>query len=230
MTNQPTTYVLVVFLLLLYQPAQTAESDWTLALNKNGVAVYTKPVEDSVFDEFKGIVVINAHIDVLEMVLRDIPSFPLWMSGCKASPIIEEIDKNNYIFYFVQDLPWPLADRDTAMRAKASFDRQNGYYTVFFHSINDHRVPVKDGLIRMNMKGGFILRHIDQHHTQVTFFIKAYPGGSIPGIIANIFSREIPYETLLAMKDVVLKEKYINSAMAKRADSGSPEHNPEYPQ
>ena len=220
------TITLITALLLLFSPVTATEKSWQLSLNKNGVAVYTKPAENSVFDEFKGVVVIDANIDVLEMVLRDIPSFPIWMSGCKESPIIEEIDKNNYIFYFVQGLPWPLTDRDTAMKAKARFDRQNGFYSVSFHSIDDPRVPLRTGRIRMNMEGGFTLKRTDNDHTTVTFFIKANPGGSIPGIIANIFSREIPYETLLSMKDIAKEEKYISQAALKRSRSNSPEHTP----
>ncbi|MBW1892711.1 MAG: hypothetical protein JRI91_03310 [Deltaproteobacteria bacterium] len=215
MTNKATLFIISTIILLLCCPVTAAESSWQLILDKNGVTVYTKPVKNSVFDEFKGIAVINVNIDVLEMVLRDIPAFPLWMSGCKASPIIEEIDSNNYIFYFVQGLPWPLNDRDTAMKAKADFDRKNGYYSVNFHSIDDQRVPVKDDLIRMKMEGGFVLKYIDNDHTMVTFFIKAYPGGSIPGIIANIFSREIPYETLLGMKNIAQNERYANRPPAK---------------
>lgn len=214
-------------ILLLCCPVMATEQSWELSLEENGIAVYTKPAENSVFDEFKGVVVIDANIDVLEMVLRDIPSFPIWMSGCKESPIVEEIDYNNYIFYFVQGLPWPLTDRDTAMKAKAEFDRKSGFYSVFFHSINDPRVPLKDGRVRMKMEGGFTLNRMDNEHTTVTFFIKANPGGSIPGIIANIFSREIPYETLLSMKSIAHQEKYINSAAAHRLDSDSLEHTPE---
>ena len=222
-----TITLLSALLLLCFCPVTATEKTWQLSLDKNGVAVYTKPADNSVFDEFKGVVVVNADIDVLEMILRDIPSFPLWMSGCKESPIIEEIDKNNYIFYYVQGLPWPLTDRDTALKAKAEFDRKNGFYSVHFHSIDDPRVPLRTGRIRMNMEGGFTLRRTDSDRTTVTFFIKANPGGAIPGIIANIFSREIPYETLLGMKDIAKEDKYINLAAKRRSGSGSPEHTPE---
>ena len=78
----------------------------------------------------------------------------------------------------------------------------------------------------MNMEGGFTLKRTDSNHTTVTFFIKANPGGSIPGIIANIFSREIPYETLLSMKDIAKEEKYIKQAASERSCSNSPEHTP----
>ncbi len=242
LTNKAALFIISTIILLLCCPATAAESSWQLTLNKNGVAVYTKPAKGSVFDEFKGVVIIDANIDILEMILRDIPAFPLWISGCKASPIIEEIDSNNYIFYFVQGLPWPLNDRDTAMKAKADFDRKNGYYSVNFHSINDKRIPVKNDLIRMKMEGGFILKRIDNNHTMVTFFIKAYPGGSIPGIIANIFSREIPYETLLSMKNIaqkyrgqlfILDRKQTGNVKneeltpANQSNSNSPEHNPQ---
>ena len=95
MKNKATQFMISGIILLLCCQAWAAENNWKLTLRKNGVAVYTRPAKDSVFDEFKGVVVINANIDVLEMVLRDIPAFPLWMSGCKASPVIEEIDKKN---------------------------------------------------------------------------------------------------------------------------------------
>ena len=43
---------IIGILLLLCCPVTATEKSWQLSLDKNGIAVYTKPAENSVFDEF----------------------------------------------------------------------------------------------------------------------------------------------------------------------------------
>jgi len=61
----------------------TAASDWKLAIQKDGIEVSTRPVKGSDFDEFMGTADIDASIDVVYAVFKDIPAATQWMADCK---------------------------------------------------------------------------------------------------------------------------------------------------
>ena len=54
MSRNTAVLIISAIIILFHYPLKAAETGWRLSMNKNGVSVYTKPAEDSVFDEFKG--------------------------------------------------------------------------------------------------------------------------------------------------------------------------------
>lgn len=200
--------IIMFYFLLITQV--NADDQWHLSKKTDGIWVYTRPSPTCGFDEFKGITIIDSGIEVLGMVLKDIPSFPLWMSDCQKSPIIEQNGRNDYIFYFVQKVPWPVKNRDMVLQARTTIDWKAGYFQVDFHSVDDARIPLSDEYIRMKVVGRFLLEYIDRDKTQVTYTIKADPGGYMPAVIANIISRKIPFETLCGMREIVKNSRYRN--------------------
>ncbi|MFZ5568782.1 MAG: START domain-containing protein [Thermodesulfobacteriota bacterium] len=188
--------------------ATEATENWRLSKKQDGIWVYTRPSATCSFNEFKGIIIIDAGIEVVGMVLKDIPSFPLWMSDCQQSPIIEKNGRNDYIFYFVQHMPWPVENRDTVLQARTTIDWNAGYFQVDFHSIQDDRIPPQPDCIRMKVVGRFLLEYIERRKTQVTYWIQADPYGSMPAVIANMISRKIPLETLQGMRKMVMDHRY----------------------
>ncbi len=197
--------------MMLTQFSKAAE-EWRLSNKSEEVWVYTRPSDTCSFDEFKGITVIDAGIDVLGMVLQDIPAFPLWMSDCQKSPIIERNGRNDYIFYFVQKMPWPVKNRDMVLQARTTIDWKAGYFQVDFHSIDDSRLPPGSDYVRMKVVGRFLLEYIERHKTQVTYWIQADPAGYMPAVVANMISRKIPYETLIGMREMVKDSRYHHMA------------------
>ena len=57
--------------LFLISMALFAESGWKRVKNSNGIQVYTRSVAGSDLDEFKGITVVDARIEVIGEVIRD---------------------------------------------------------------------------------------------------------------------------------------------------------------
>lgn len=198
-----------LILLYLLQICHVFGDDgWRLSKKHNEIWVYTRPSPTCGFDEFKGITIIDARIEVLGIVLKDIPSFPLWMSDCQKSYILEQNGKNDFIFHFVQTLPWPVKNRDMVLQARSTIDWKAGYFQVDFHSVDDGRIPTSDDYIRMKVVGCFLLEYIEREKTQVTYIIQADPSGFMPAVVANLISRKIPYETLLRMREMVKYNRY----------------------
>lgn len=208
MSNQYTILILVILLTLSCKVIFSQE--WKLKENDDNIEVFTRPVDGSSMEEFKGIALIDARFEVVTELLRDIPSFHDWMYCCKETKAIEEIDRNNKILYYIYDSPWPVDDRDVVLKINTIIDLSAGRAVVEIQSQTHDKYPPNDDYTRMiTMQGKYIIEFVERQKTRVTFILFVNPGGSVPASLANMSSIKIPYETLKNMKEMVKKEKYI---------------------
>lgn len=195
--------------ILLAPIAALSESGWQLALHRNGIEVSTRAVPGSDLDEFMGTTVIEASINVIEAVIDDVPAAPQWMADCREARTIRKIDKNSSMVLNVTKTPWPVYDRETLLISTKQRDAKAGTVIFEFHSINDPAVPVGKKNVRIPaIDGRWILIPVDEKHTKVTYTVKSNPGGSIPKFIAKQRSTDIPYKTLLGLKEMVKNDIY----------------------
>jgi len=201
---------LVILCFLVAMPAGViAASDWKLAIQKNGIDVSTRPVKGSDLDEFMGTADIDASIDVVYAVLKDIPAATQWMADCKENREIRKIDENTSVQFNVTKAPWPVSDREALCIVYEKKDEKTGKITIEFHETNDPPVPVGKGNVRMpEISGQWVLTPINRDHTKVLYTVKSNPGGSLPQALANMKSKDIPYNTLMGLKMMVKKDKY----------------------
>ncbi len=204
----------VILSFVLAMPAGVmAASDWNLKIQKDGIEVSTRPVKGSDLDEFLGTADIDASIDVVYAVIKDIPAATQWMADCKENREIRKIDEYTSIQFNVTKAPWPVSDREALVIVNEKKDEKTGKITIEFHETNDPPVPVGKGNVRMpEISGQWVLTPINRDRTKVIYTAKSNPGGSIPKALANLKSKEIPYNTLLGLKMMVKKDKYKKAA------------------
>ena len=206
-------YSVILSLLVTMPAVATAASDWKLAIQKDGIEISTRPVKGSDLDEFMGTADIDASIDVVYAVIKDIPAATQWMADCKESREIRKIDANTSVQLNVTKAPWPVWDREALCIVYEKKDEKTGKITFDFHQTNDPSVPVGKGNVRMpEISGQWVLIPINRDLTKVIYTAKSNPGGSIPKAIANLKSKEIPYNTLLGLRMMVKKDKYKKAA------------------
>jgi hypothetical protein len=207
----------VILSFLVAMPAGVmAANDWKLAKQKDGIEVSTRPVKGSDFDEFMGSADIDASIDVVVAVLKDIPAATQWMADCKENREIRKIDEHTSVQFNITKAPWPVADRESLCIVTENKDEKTGKITFAFHETNDPSVPVGKGNIRMpEISGQWVLTPINKDHTRVLYTVKSNPGGSLPKLLANSKSKDIPYDTLMGLKMMVKKDKYKKVAKSR---------------
>lgn len=187
--------------------------EWQFSKSVDGIQIYTKTIDNSKISEFKGITIVDARIEVVGMVLRDISAYTQWMSGCMESRIIEKFDENNLITYYTQETPWPVQNRDVVIKATTQIDWERGSVIVNFQSIEDVRMPPTEKFVRMNeMRGEWQLKYVDRTHTKITFLLKLDPAGAIPAFMVNSSNNNFQYHTLLNLKKMVTQQKYLDAA------------------
>ncbi len=209
-------YSVILSFLVVMPAGVMAAGDWKLAIQKNGIEVSTRPVKGSDFDEFMGSTDIDASIDVVVEVLKDIPAATQWMADCKENREIRKIDENTSVQFNVTKAPWPVSDREALCIVTEKKDEQTGTITFAFHETDDPSVPIGKGNVRMpEISGQWVLTPINQDHTKVVYTVKSNPGGSLPKALANMKSKDIPYNTLMGMKMMVKKDKYKKAAKSR---------------
>ena len=199
----------ITFLIsILISPLSAAE--WKLVKEKDGIKIYNRPVEGFPVDEFKGIAVIDAPMEVIIEVLHDVPAGTEWMKDCKEARIIKEIDDLVKYLYVHQDAPWPVSDRDAVVKSEGKLSFKKGIAKFDAKGVKEPMVPIKKKCVRMTvLDGGWTLKRIAPDKTEAIYQVRADPAGSIPKFLVNFFSKDIPYHTIMGMRKMVKKEKYI---------------------
>ena len=203
-----------VILLILLPGYSKAEDQWTLKKDSNGVKVYSMPSGGANLIIFKGVAEIDAPIEVVTEVVKDIPSYTQWYWQCKEARILKtDPGKHTIIFYFVSHPGWPVSDRDFIVYNTQVGDPKSGEVSFVLGNIAEDIVPRQDGIVRLkNVSGGWNIKKIDSNRTTVTLLIKTEPGGSVPLAIANMTMADTPFNTLKELRRMAAMDKYYQKA------------------
>ena len=189
------------------------EPDWEFIKEQDGIRLYRRNVPGTRLDEFKGETVIDARIDVIGMALRDVPAYPTWMPDCQQIRFVEKFDEENFIFYQIQNAPWPIIDRDAVVKVSTIIDWEVGRFTVTLQDIEDPRVPPVPNLVRLaHLSGQWHVEFLDRGHSRVTYTFTADPAGALPINMVNANLQKAPYTTLQGLRHIVREPMYIEAA------------------
>ncbi|MFW5989335.1 MAG: START domain-containing protein [Desulfosudaceae bacterium] len=215
------TICLAAALLLLLTAAGLAESEWEHLYTKDGIEIYKKTLPGTDVCAFKGVGFVDAKMEVIGCVLRDIPAYPQWMAKCKKALVLKDIDRNTKILYNVIDAPFPYKDRDMVVDNETVYNLDNGTAEITFGVAEDTSLAPPSGkYVRVEeLSGRYLLEFFGREKTRLTYLHRADPGGNIPVSLANrVEIRNYPYTNIKGLRKMVKKEKYIEKGAA------SPEH------
>jgi hypothetical protein len=194
-----------------------AEPEWQLYRDQEGIQLYSRPLPNSDFLEFKAVTIMETEIEAVGIVLRDVSAYPQWMPGCKRIDVVERFDENNMIVHYVRKMPWPLTDRDLVLNVRTQINWEVGAFTVQMSPIDDPRIRPQAGLTRMkNMVGQWLVKYVDREHTRVTYIFRADPALALPASIINNDMQDFPYQTLRGMQAILREPRYIEAERASQ--------------
>jgi len=200
-----------ISLLLFFAPSLFAGDEWKPAKNSNGIQTYTRNVAGQDLDEFKGITMVNAPIEVITEILMDLENYDKWFGNCVKQRVIKSFAKMDNILYHVQKVP-VITNRDVVVRGTMTADFVKGKAVLDMNAIKSNQMK-DSGLVRMpKLSGKFILTRTSPTTTKVFFSINANPGGSVPAWLANSVVKEQPYKTLKGLKKMAKRDIYFEKA------------------
>ena len=199
---------------------QIQEDEWELLSRDKGIETYRMRHKGTDVQTFKGVAFVDAKIEVVGEVMRDIPNYPKWMHNFKKTEVLKEIDRNTYVFHTVIKTPIIYQNRDLVVENKTTYNFDNGTARLDFWAAKDFKYPEQKGLFRIDMLEGFyVLEYFGRDKTRVSYQFRSNPGGNIPLAAANwVEIRHFPYHTLKGLQRMAKEQKYIDAGRA------SPEH------
>lgn len=183
--------------LLLLAASLFASCEWKVRKNEEGITVSTKCSTESSIDEFRAVAVVGAKVERIAALIDDVSRAPEWIKYCKKGQLIKRLDAKHTIAYTINDLPWPLTDRDSAVLNIKS-ELAGGGVKIEFEA-RPEAVPKDDSLIRIKLLRGFWLLEPVEGGTKVTYQVLSDPG-NLPAWMVNLGLVEQPFETMKNLK------------------------------
>lgn len=191
---------------------------WKLEKKKDDCEVYTSKVAGKEYISAKAVCVIDAPMDVIGLVIRDIQGYSDWMSDCKATKILKVVDDANdkFIFWLHQHIPL-LTDRDVVIRNTTTLNYKKGYALIEAFSTTEMNYPLQPKLVRMpSFSAIYRLNWISKDKTSVSFQIDPDLGKGLPVGLSNSIIENNPLKSLQKMRKMVKKSKYIEAAKTSK--------------
>lgn len=210
----------VCVVLFLFSVAGAEEGQWELINSQDGIDTYRMTHPGTEVCTFKGVGFVDAKIEVIGEVMRDIPAYSEWMAKFKKTTILKTIDRNTYVFHAVLKTPFPYQNRDFVIENQTKYNFNNGSALLTFRSAKDYNFPEQSCCLRLTeLEGEYYLEYFGRNKTRVTYQYRSHPGGNIPVGLANeIEIKHYPAITIAGLRKMVQKKKYIDAGLA------SPEH------
>lgn len=193
-----------IFLAFEAADVRAADASWTLDRERDGIAVYTRPVAGSGIREFKGSALVAAPVESIRALLRDADHFKDWFPNTSESRLLAREDKVAYQ-YSVLDLPWPISDRDNVFRSETETDPATGRISIQVRAAPDYH-PVQPERVRVrHALGQWLLEPVSPRETRVTFSMHLEPGGGVPEWLIDTQVVETPFEALTNLRTAVAR-------------------------
>ncbi|HOO71736.1 MAG TPA: hypothetical protein PK926_08230 [Spirochaetota bacterium] len=207
--------LLLVTMFISLKPAGAVDG-WSLIKDSNGIKLYERPVSGTELKEYMAVSAIDAGIEVIGEVLRDVPSYNKWLADCYGAEVEKQFSRNDMIIYMVLQPP-VIDDRDLVLKDKAVYDYDNGKALVSFQATDEVKVPLQDGRIRVTVMTGFFdMEYLGRNRTKFSYRLKVDPAGDIAKKVAYSVMKTYPYDSIKGLKKMVTDKKY--AALAKGTD------------
>ena len=177
------------------------DNNWELEKDKNDIKVFTRYVKDSDFKEFKGEMTVANEKSKIINILKDVAHYKEWVADCEKVELLK-VEGSNQYHYVETSVPWPLKNRD--MTYHFQYLKENNVETEVIITGKPNYIPEKNGIVRMEKANGFWkLTSLGDNRIKVTYQLHAEPSGKIPAWLANSTVVDMPYSTLLGLREIL---------------------------
>lgn len=197
------------WVLLLTCQLLFGQEKWELALDKQDIKVYTRTRAGSSVKEFQAHTEIQASLTSVVAALQDYQQHPQWMYQIASAELLDKADEQNTMNRYVLKLPWPFKARDLITSAKFEVVNPSKKVRLLLNSQPGY-IPETEKHVRMNKAGGsWEITSLSSEKVKVVYEYYAVPQ-SVPAWVVNLFIVNGPYETLLELKSILVKNPYKN--------------------
>lgn len=183
----------------------SAQNDWELAKEKNGIRVYTHHKEGYDIKEFKAVTSTNkATFETICNILLNSDRGTEWIADVIEAKSIKKYSPEHTISYFKLKLPWPFDSRDMVLE-------NENYITDSLLTIHMKGNPSlyneQENTIRMvDVVGLWKIQKQPNETVNIEYYFVGDPEGNIPSWVVNLFIVDGPLTTITNLINLAAKE------------------------
>lgn len=186
--------------------------EWNKIKDSNGIKLYERSIPNTDLKEYLAVTTIDARMEIIGEVLRDVARYPEWVSDCSSARILKKYDRNTFVMYLVLDPP-VIEKRDIILNDETVYDYDNGNARIKFFCTDKEKIPAEKNRVRVTaMDGLFKMEYLGRNKTKFTYKLKTDPAGNISKRIAYAVMKNYPYDSLKKLKKMVADSRYANLA------------------
>jgi hypothetical protein len=198
-------YNLIIFLLIM--PFFCLAQNWELKKNEDGIAVYTRKLNNERYKEIKVLCEFKGTAARLTKILQDVDHHSDWVYNTKESHLVKRKNKDTLTYYSIATLPWPVSNRDFVVQLSFTPDPENKVLKIRAQSVGG-LVLDKPGLIRVPYcLGLWTVTTLPANRIKIEYTFSTNPGGAIPAWLVNFTATAGPFNSFKNLKRIMESKK-----------------------
>jgi hypothetical protein len=186
----------------------TAQNDWQLKKDQDGIKVYTKSTENSHYDELKVEMTLTATLSSLAALILDIDNYHNWSFNTEKAYVLKRVGPGDLYFYELIHSPWPASNRDLPIHLQISQDAGTKSMSVRSICVPD-LVPPKKDVVRVPLSiEQYMVTPLPGGKIRIEYQLKLDPGAGAPAWLINLFSVKGPFETFSHLRQEIQQPAY----------------------
>ncbi len=192
-----------IFICTLLCISFAGQAQWRLLKEKNGIQVYVTDKDSANVQSIKTVAQINGTYQKIISLFLDVDKQTQWVYATKQAFVIEKMSENELLYYVETSLPWPVSNRDAAIRMNI---RQNTAGDVLrITTIGEPaRYPQQKGKVRIPyFNGDWQIKEVGDNKLRIEYLLSIDSGANIPPKILNLFIAKGPIETFTKLSTIL---------------------------
>ncbi len=175
--------------------------EWELVSTKDDIRIYSKSLPTSQIKSLKAIGVVKASIGKVTSILRNVDAATKWIPRLKERSHVENISDSEAILFEINEMPWPVQDRDLVVHHKLELSEDKKYLVLNFKSVDHTSKPRSSDRVRAQFHHGRLKFIPFGEFTKIELEVLVDPMGSIPKWVVNILQISMPYEFIKSLDE-----------------------------
>lgn len=191
-----------------------AQVNWELKVNREGIKVYTKTMDNSPLKAVKTVCTLNTSLSTLTAVLLDIPGSMDWVYATKTITLLKQISPAELIYHSEINIPWPASNRDFIVGISVVQDEKTKVVTLLGINKPDY-LPERKDVVRIQQSySKWLITPVQPGVVRIEYELQVDPSGKVPVWLVNMFATRGPFETFKKLQVQVRKPAYSNKSFA----------------
>lgn len=205
--------VAVCLFLLSTSPGYADSGNWVVKKDAAGIQVQQQK-SGSPHETTKGEVEVEASLDALVAVLRDVSACPRWVFGCKEERVMASISPAERIAYTVIDSPFPLEDRDMYIDSVIRYQRKAKRVVITLTGKENYAAAQQGRTRVLDLQGSWVFQQTSPGHVRINYQIYANPQAPLDGPVNDHMADSV-FHTLENLREVVRDAKYRDTTFSE---------------